>query len=139
MRIGRFDGCGTLSGTGPTRAADRSLGGQRAFLSQRQDPHTYLAPEWEGAAPTWTDAVIGFDDHSGAFTMLYADARGVCRTYRMDFEGNRWTMSARAGEDFHQRFDATVSADASTIDGRWEASGDGQVWTTDFVVTYRRR
>ncbi|TDC56710.1 hypothetical protein E1212_01745 [Jiangella ureilytica] len=108
------------------------------FLAQRTDPQTYLVPEWQGAAPEWTETVIGLDDYSGAFTMLLADARGVCRTYGMGFEDGRWTLTSRPGEDFHQRFEGTVAADGTTIDGRWEASPDGRTWSTDFTVGYRR-
>jgi hypothetical protein len=56
--------------------------GDRGFLIQRIDPQTYLAPEWVGGAPTWVDAVIGLDDHSDTFTMLYADSGGACRAYQ---------------------------------------------------------
>jgi hypothetical protein len=63
--------------------------GDRGFLVQRIDPPTYLAPEWVGAAPRWVDAVIGLDDHSDTFTMLYTDSRGVCRIYRMSLGANR--------------------------------------------------
>ena len=110
--------------------------GERRFLIQRTDPPTYLAPEWQGAAPQWVHAVIGFDDYSDRFTMLYADSRGVCRSYSMELDGNRSTLSGRPGADFHQRFDATLSEDHNTIGGRWEASDDGQSWTTDFDVTF---
>jgi hypothetical protein len=108
------------------------------FLAQRTDPQTYLVPEWEGAAPEWTETVIGLDDYSGAFTVLLADSRGVCRVYAMTFDGGRWTQTSRPAEDFHQRFEGTVAADGATIDGRWEASPDGRTWSTDFTVSYRR-
>ncbi|TDD98990.1 hypothetical protein [Jiangella asiatica] len=112
--------------------------GDGGLLVQRTDPQTYLVPEWVGAAPSWFDAVIGLDDHSDELTMLYTDSRGVCRTYRMSLDGDRWTLSSRPGPDFHQRFVGTVSDDGTEIDGRWEASEDGQAWSTDFDVTYRR-
>lgn len=111
--------------------------GDGAFLVQRIDPQTYLAPEWEGAAPVRAAAVIGLDDYSGTFTMLYADSRGVCRTYRMTLDENRWTLSSRPGSDFFQRFEGSIDDD-HTVRGRWEASSDGQSWSTDFDVTYRR-
>ncbi|PZF83742.1 hypothetical protein C1I92_11545 [Jiangella anatolica] len=113
--------------------------GDGGLLAQRTDPQTFLVPEWEGAAPEWTETVIGVDDYSGAYTMLLSDARGVGRVYRMAFDDDRrWTMTSRPGEDFHQRFEGTVAADGATIDGRWEASSDGRTWATDFAVTYRR-
>ena len=110
----------------------------RGLLVQRIDPPTFLTPEWVGKAPTWVDAVIGLDDYSDTFTMLYTDSRGVCRTFRMSLGGKRWTMWSRPGEDFHQRFEGTLRDDRTAIDGRWEASKDGRNWTTDFNVSYRR-
>jgi hypothetical protein len=110
--------------------------GDRAFLVQRNDS-IYLAPEWVDA-PKWVDAVIGRDDHSDTFAMLYADSRGVCRTYRMSLDAGRWTLSTQPGPDFYQRFEGAFNDDGTMIDARWEASADGQNWTTDFNVTYRR-
>ena len=110
--------------------------GNRAFLVQRNDS-IYLAPEWV-AAPKWVDSVIGRDDHSDTFTMLYADSRGICRTYRMSLDADRWTMSTQPGPDFYQRFEGVFNDDRTMIDARWEASADGQHGTTDFNVTYRR-
>jgi hypothetical protein len=110
----------------------------RGLLVQRQEPPTYLVPEWVGAAPEWADSVIGFDDYSEGYTVLYVDSRGVYRTYRMALEGNRWTLESRPAADFHQRFGGTFSDDGSTIDGGWEASANGETWSTDFDVTFRR-
>lgn len=112
--------------------------GQGGLVMQRTDPPTHLAPEWSGAAPRWVEAVLGRDDHSGEFTMLYTDSRGVGRRYSMDFDGRRWTLAARAGADFHQRFEATFGGDGDTIVGRWDASPDGRSWSTDFDIVYRR-
>jgi hypothetical protein len=112
--------------------------GDGGFLVQRTDPPTHLAAEWVDAAPTWVDTVIGLDDHSDSFTMLYADSRGVCRTYRMSLDAHRWTLSGRPGPDFYQRFEGNFNDDRTVIDARWEASGNGRDWTTDFNVTYRR-
>jgi hypothetical protein len=85
------------------------------------------------------DAVVGLDDHSDLFTMLYTDSRGVCRTYRMRLDATKWTLESRPGPDFLQRFEAAVNEDRTAISGRWEASRDGREWSTDFEVTYRRR
>jgi hypothetical protein len=112
--------------------------GDRGFLVQRIDPPTYLAPEWVDAAPNWVDAVIGLDDHSNTFTMLYTDSRGVCRIYRMSLDANRWMLSGQPGPEFHQRFVSSFNDDRTVIDGRWEASDNGRNWSTDFDVTYRR-
>jgi hypothetical protein len=112
--------------------------GDRGFLVQRNDPPTYVVPEWVDAAPRWVDAVIGLDDHSDVFTMLYTDSRGVCRTYRMRLDAGRWTLESRPGRDFFQRFEGAFDDGRTVIDGRWEASDDAANWSTDFDVTYRR-
>lgn len=112
--------------------------GDSGFLVQRNDPPTHLAAEWESGAPQWVEAVIGLDDYSDVFTMLYTDSRGVCRTYRMTLDANLWALESRPGPDFFQRFEGTINDDRTAIDGRWEASEDQANWSTDFAVTYRR-
>jgi hypothetical protein len=112
--------------------------GDSGFLIQRNDRPTQLAPEWEDAAPQWVEAIVGLDDHSDVFTMLYTDSRGVCRTYRMSLDASRWTLEGQPGPDFFQRFEGTVNDDHTAIDGWWEASEDGRNWSTDFEVRYRR-
>jgi hypothetical protein len=113
-------------------------GGQ--FLHQVSDideiPAT--APQaWRDNAPFPTTSVIGLDDATGDFTMLYADARGVYRVYRMTFADGGWRIW-RDAPGFHQRFTATVAADGARIDGRWEMSEDGATWRLDFELTYLR-
>ena len=66
------------------------------------------------------EAVVGLDDHSDAFTMLYTDSRGVCRTYRMRLDANIWTLESQPAPDFFQRFAGTASDNRTAIDGRWE-------------------
>ena len=58
--------------------------------------------------------------------MLHTDSRGVCRTYRMSLDNNRWTLAARPGQDFYQRFEGAFIDGRTVIDGRWEDSGDGR-------------
>ncbi|MGJ6966934.1 hypothetical protein ACSDR0_33965 [Streptosporangium sp. G11] len=111
-----------------------------AFL--RQDSGTDPIPDttpnpWRDNAPFPTTAVIGLDDATGEFTMLYADARGVHRVYRMTLADGLWTVW-RDAPGFGQRFIGTLSADGDTVDGRWEMSTDGVTWSLDFELTYTR-
>ena len=108
------------------------------FLHQYADadPAPSTAPQaWRDHAPFPTTAVIGLDDATEELTMLYADARGVHRVYRMTFADGEWTIW-RDAPAFNQRFTATVRDD--TIDGRWEMSEDGVTWRLDFELTYVR-
>ena len=108
------------------------------LLLGHAEPPTSIVPEWQGLAPETTDTALGLDDHTGAFSMLYADARGVSRIYAMTLDGHRWTLRSRPGPDFHQRFEGAFAAAGDRIDGRWERSEDGETWALDFDVTYRR-
>jgi hypothetical protein len=108
------------------------------FLRQ----HTYADPfppdaprEWRENAPFPVISLIGFDDVTEEFTMLYADGRGVHRVYRMTFDGTLWRMW-RDAPGFNQRFTGTLSGD--TVEARWEQSEDGVTWALDFELTYTR-
>jgi hypothetical protein len=102
------------------------------------DPAPPDAPdEWRDHAPFPTTAMIGLDDVADEFTMLYADARGVHRVYRMRFDDREWLIW-RAAPGFHQRFVGAVSPDGDAVDGRWEMSSDGTTWRLDFGISYRR-
>lgn len=137
--VGRWDVTASSDGRVLSRArATVAWLEDTGLLVQHVEPPTELVPEWVGAAPEGSDAVIGLDDHTDAFTMLYTDARGVCRTYRMTFDGRRWTLSGRPGPEFHQRFAGEVARDGSAVLARWEASADGETWSTDFDVTWTR-
>lgn len=109
-----------------------------AFLVQRAevDP-TELALEWREHAPFPVLSIIGVDDSSGEFSMLYSDARDVFRIYRMSVAGRAWRVW-RDDPGFLQRFIGEFSDDRRTISGRWEQSQDGSSWTRDFDMTYRR-
>ena len=109
------------------------------FLRQYTDadpPPPDAPPGWRDNAPFPTTALIGLDEQADEFSVLYADARGVHRVYRMRFEDGTWTQW-RAAPGFHQRFTATVSGDV--IEGRWERSDDGQAWALDFGLTFTRQ
>ena len=97
------------------------------------DGGRFLALRQAGDA-TW---MIGRDDSSESYTVLYSDERGVSRVYAMSFERDAWRIW-RDGEPFAQRFEAIVSADRDVITGRWEKR-PGRDWELDFALAYRRR
>ena len=97
-----------------------------------------VPPEWEANLPFPIHAVIGADDFGDEFTMLYSDARGVCRVYRMTLADGEWRLWGQAKADFFQRYAGTFSVDGRVITGRWERSTDGHAWELDFELIYTR-
>src|SRR5580700_3169428 len=67
---------------------------------------------------TW---IIGRDEDSDSYTVLYADNRGVSRVYQMSYKDSIWKMW-RNNPKFSQRFEGKVSKNRKTIDAKWEKS-----------------
>jgi len=111
----------------------------RRFLVQHADGEvTDEAPAlWRDNWPLPSTSIIGFDDASGSFTMLYADARDVFRVYQMAAEKDVITLW-REAPGFHQRFTGAFDSDGNTLTAMWEQSTDGLQWSKDFDVVYRR-
>lgn len=99
----------------------------RAFLIQR----------WTVDVPEAPDgiAIIGAGADTGRYRQHYFDSRGVHRLYEMTLDDGVWTLSRDEPDPFPQRFTGTLSADGSTIAGRWEKAEDGRTWETDFDLT----
>ena len=118
---------------------ERSLGGGRtvfswleggAFLVQRSEVE-------QAEFPTAT-ILIGRDDSSEEYVMLYYNSREVSRVYRMSFsEDGVWKMW-REAPGFFQRFSGTISPDGKTITAQWERSSNGIFWEEDFDLIYTR-
>jgi len=87
--------------------------------------------------------IVGLAPERDAYTQHYFDARGVVRIYRMRFDGATWELVRTAADftplDFCQRYVGRLVDDGRTITGRWETSPDGETWTLDFELAYRRR
>ncbi len=79
--------------------------------------------------------MIGRDDSTETYSILYYDSRGVSRVYAMSLEGNVWKIWRNA-PGFSQRFTATLSDNGRTITGYWEKSSDGLNWERDFDIRY---
>jgi hypothetical protein len=117
---------------------------QAAFLSEGEVVRGTAAFEFidegrllifrQGDAATW---IIGGDDSTALYTVLYSDGRGVSRVYAMTLDGETWKIW-RDDEHFSQRFEAVVSAEFDVISGRWEKRSSSEDWEHDFAVTYRR-
>ena len=138
--VGEWDMQASIGGqpTGSARTAFEWLEG--AFLIQRADagpPLPDTPAEWLANSPFPLVTIMGLDESTGEFCMLYADARGACRVSRMTLTDGVWKIW-REAPGFFQRFTATVSGDGKTITGRWEGSRDGSAWQPDFDVTYAK-
>jgi hypothetical protein len=79
--------------------------------------------------------LIGRDESSREYTILYADGRGVSRVYQMSFEDRLWLIWRNA-PGFSQRFEGHQSADGRTIEAHWDKSADRKTWERDFDLTY---
>ncbi len=129
-------------------AGGQSLGSGRAefkwveggaFLLRREQakPAKSLPAEMTAASPFPTRAVIGLDESTGEFTMLYSDARGVSRVVQMRLNDGVWRMWRNA-PGFFQRFTGSFSRDGNILTGTWEKSRDGSSWERDFDLRYTK-
>lgn len=111
-----------------------------AFVRQRADDVASADTDaaWAAHSPMPVTTIIGFDDTTGECAMLYADARGVFRIYRMSLTDDAWTMW-REAPNFFQRFVGRFGDGDTTVTGRWETSPDGSTWTRDFDMHYQKR
>ncbi|MCL4529406.1 MAG: hypothetical protein M1282_08340 [Chloroflexi bacterium] len=101
-----------------------------AFLLQRSD---FKPAELPPAATM----IIGGDESSETFGVLYYDSRGVPRILQMSLTDGVWKLW-RDAPGFSQRFTGTFSKDGNVITGRWEKSLDGSNWENDFDLTYTK-
>lgn len=93
--------------------------------------------QWEAddQSASW---IIGRDDTSDEYTVLYFDKRAVSRVYQMSFADSEWKIW-RHEPKFYQRFVGKVSEDKKTVSAYWEKSlDDGKKWEHDFDITYTR-
>jgi hypothetical protein len=81
--------------------------------------------------------IMGPDDSTETYYVLYHDERGVSRMYQMSLNGDVWKLWRNA-PDFSQRFEGKLSDDDNIITAHWEKSFDGSVWEHDFDLTYKR-
>jgi hypothetical protein len=114
--------------------------GEASMAFEWLEGHTFLIQRWTIEMPEAPDgiAIIGAGDEPGAFRQHYFDSRGVHRVYEMTLEDGTWKLWRDATNPFPQRFAGTFSDDGNRITARWEKAEDGETWTIDFDMTYRR-
>lgn len=81
--------------------------------------------------------LIGGDESTGEFHVLYSDERPVARVCRMTFARGVWRIW-RDAPGFRQRFEGQLREGGRTIKGFWDKCEDGRTWTRDFDLTFRR-
>ena len=81
--------------------------------------------------------LIGRDESTSSYTVLYYDTRKVSRVYEMSFSDGSWKIW-RNSPDFSQRFEGKFSDDGDIITAHLEKSSDGSTWEHDFDVTYTK-
>lgn len=104
--------------------------GDGAFLQQHS--------EYPGTPyPTFT-AIMGVDDTTKKFILLYSDVRPAYRIVNMTLDNDSWETE-RLGTNFNQRFHSKISDHGKLITGYWEKSEDGGPWKKDFDIEYKKR
>ena len=83
---------------------------------------------------TW---IMGPDDSTETYYVLYHDERGVSRIYQMSLSENVWKLWRNA-PGFPQRFEGKFSEEGDTITAHWEKSFGGSTWEHDFDLMYWR-
>jgi hypothetical protein len=87
-----------------------------------------------GEGPPAAVWIIGLDDSDADYQVLYADDRGVSRSYELSL-AERDSQMLWTTPEFPQRFDAVIEYDGRTISGAWKKSSDGgATWEHDFKV-----
>ncbi len=82
-------------------------------------------------------AIIGSDDVTGKYYMLYFDERKVSRKYDVSI-GENTIKYWRNEPNFSQRYTWNIADGGDTIIGKGELSTDGSVWEPDLNLTYTR-
>jgi hypothetical protein len=139
--IGAWHGEGDVPAQPPIKvASDATIERLGEFIVFRSVGYPAEMPD--------TIAIIGGAPDGEPQPMHYFDSRGVKRLFMTALEGSTWRIWRAPGEDwngpdgpgFNQRFIGEISADGTTIVGRWER-GLGQAgdeWSIDFPITYVR-
>jgi hypothetical protein len=103
------------------------------LLVQRTTVPVPEAPDSECVITTGDD---------GGFVQHYFDSRGIARLYEMAYDDGTWTLERTKPDftslEFCQRFIGRFADDRCSIAGEWQSSADGDAWTRDFGLTYRR-
>jgi hypothetical protein len=82
-------------------------------------------------------SILGSDNASGEYFMLYFDERDISRKYDVSFKNNIMKWS-RTSPEFSQRMTLTIHKDNKTITSKGEMSKNSAPWEPDLELTYTR-
>lgn len=111
-------------------------GGRSTFAWHPSKAHLVWTSEVDLPEAPASTSIIGCDAANGTYSMLYADERGVSRTYDLTIDETGWTLS-REGEPFAQQCVVEFADDGNTMEGHWDR-WDDDMFAHDFTVVYRR-
>ena len=97
-----------------------------AYLLACQGPRKAPQARW----------LVGRDDATGQYKVLYFDSRGVSRVYEMSLKNKVWKMW-RDAPDLPQLFRG-VFKNRDTIIAEWKTAKDGKRLKHDFDMKYTR-
>jgi hypothetical protein len=82
-------------------------------------------------------SLLGSDNVTKEFFIIYFDERDISRKYDVSVEGKRFIWSRHSSE-FSQKMVLTVSDDGNTIVSKGKMSKNGGAWEPDLELTYTR-
>jgi hypothetical protein len=133
--IGEWDM--TLFQTAFLPSPSDSVTGRASFRWVEEGGYVEMRQIAQDSGAPWAIWLIGRDESTGRYEVLYFDGRGSSRIYEMSFAEGTWRLW-RDAPGFLQRFEGKVNEAGDTIEGQWENSSDGRDWALDFKMTYSR-
>jgi hypothetical protein len=116
---------------------EHSIEGKITFGWLQENSFFFMNSSWKKAGPPDSKSIIGHDDSSDMFTMLYSDERNVFRIYEMIFN-NGILKLWRNFPGFSQRFTGSFKDNNNEFSGVWELCEDDINWKKDLEITYTR-
>lgn len=126
----------TTTGTHPL-VPNTTLHGRATFEWLENGAFLMLRSELDDPRFPAGISIIGSDQGTGEYFMLYFDERGVSRTFQVTITDNVWKWW-RDAPGFSQRYQGTITDGGDTIIGKGELSKDDSTWEPDLDLTYRR-
>ena len=118
--------------------SDTPIRGTASFRWLAKDNLLLMFSQFDKGGPPTSTSVIGGDDSTKDFFMLYSDERGVARHMTMTLTPKTWIVR-RTAPGFSQKFIGKVEATNRIIRRGWQKSFDGVHWEPDFDLIYTKR